>query len=47
MKKILLIIAALSTLSFSSLRADGINIIPRPASVEALPGTFVPLVWLW
>ena len=40
MKKFLLIIAALSTLSFSSLRAEGINIIPRPASVEALPGTF-------
>ena len=39
MKKIIVLIA-LCVLCCGALRADNINIIPRPASVEELPGTF-------
>ena len=39
MKKISMLIA-LCVLCCGALRADNINIIPRPASVETLPGTF-------
>ena len=39
MKKISVLIA-LCVLCCGALRADNINIIPRPASVETLPGTF-------
>ena len=39
MKKISMLIA-LCVLCCGALRADNINIIPRPASVEELPGTF-------
>ena len=40
MKRTLLFIIVLCALCCGALQADNINIIPRPASVQTLPGTF-------